>query len=168
MKKLGVSIIVSWIVFIGIDFFFHAGVLKTLWEMDTPALKPLETLALLIPSGYFSFLLLTILIGYVFNRFFPKKPTVKEVLIFALVFSSLFSLSNFFGLYSYVSIPIKHLITFNLVYFIEIFTVSFFLYKLQFSANRKRVIFISFLSFLLLIILGIIIQNCYIDLNSPS
>lgn len=159
MKKLGVSIIVSWFIFIGVDFFFHASVLKALWETDIPAIKPLEKLALLIPYGYLSFLLLTTLIGYIFHRFFPKKPSIKEVLIFAAVVSSLFSLSNFFGLYSYVAIPMKHLIIFNMVYFIEIIIVSFCLYKLLFYTNRKRIIFISFLMFLLLIMVGIIIQN---------
>jgi len=159
MKNLIVPIIVSWFIFIGVDFLFHASIFESLWKEDIPALKSLKNLALLIPAGYFSFLLLTSLIGYIFYRLFPIKPKVKEVLVFAVTFGTLYSLSNIFGLFSYVEIPMKQLIAFQFVYFVEIIAVSFCLNQILFSKNRKKDILISFLIFILLLILGIIIQN---------
>jgi hypothetical protein len=159
MKKLIVAIIVSWFIFIGVDFLFHASIFESLWKEDIPALKSLENLALLIPAGYFSFLLLTTLIGYIFYRLFPKKPAVKEVLVFAILFATLYSLSNLFGLYSYVEIPMKQLIAFQFVYFVEIMVVSFSLNQILFSNHQKKAILISLLIFISLLISGIIIQN---------
>jgi len=62
--------IFSWLVFIGIDFFFHAGVIKSLWKEEVPVFLPDEELFERIPFGYSSFLLLTILIGYVYNKIY--------------------------------------------------------------------------------------------------
>lgn len=160
-KRRITSIILAWLVFIGIDFLFHASLLASFWNEDIPALKSLEDLAVLIPAGYFSFLLLTALIGYIFFKIFKTKPEVRKVFQFGFVVALLFSLSNFFGLYSYIDIPIKHLIVFNLVYFIEIIAVCLSLYYFTFSWSIKRSILYSLLIFLILIIAGIVIQNIF-------
>ncbi len=154
-----VSILLSWMIFIGIDFLFHASLLSTFWDQDIPALKPLGELAALIPLGYLSFLLLTALIGYVFFLKFKTKPETRRVFQFGLVFASLFSLSNFLGLFSYVTLPLKHLVAFNFVYFIEIFVVTFTLYYIAFADSLKKSVLYSMLIFVGLIICGIIIQN---------
>ena len=145
--------------FIRVDFLFHASLLESLWKEDINALKPLKELSILIPVGYFSFLLLTLLIYFVYTKVFKSKPLLKESLIFGIVFGLLFSLSNLFGLYSYISIPLKHLILFNLVYFIEIVVVAFSFHFLLFSEKRKKVVWMSILYFFLLVFLGIVIQN---------
>ncbi len=152
---------IAWMIFIGVDFLFHASIFAPLWKEDIPAFKSLENLALLIPAGYLSFLLLTLLIGFVFFKIFNSKPLLKVVLNFAIVFGALFSLSNFLGLYSFVEMPVKHLLIFNLIYFIEVIVVTYSLYLVMFSNNLRKTIWRSVLIFFLLLFFGIAIQNIH-------
>ena len=159
IKRQILSIILAWIIFIGVDFLFHASLFASFWNGDLPALKSLKDLALLIPAGYLSFLLLTALIGYVFFKIFKTKPAVRQVFQFGLIVALLYSLSNLLGLFSYIDLPIKNLIIFNLVYFIEIVIVCLFLNYVAFSKGTRRPIFISIGILFILIIIGIVIQN---------
>jgi membrane-associated HD superfamily phosphohydrolase len=159
MKKLLTAIFNAWLLFIGVDFLFHAGILSALWKEDIPAIKPQEELAVLIPVGYASFLLLTILIAFVFHRIYKEKPPIHAVWKFALIFGGLFALSNLLGLYSYIEIPFKHQFVFNIVYFIEIIVVTFTLYITLFSDKPRKIVIRSVLLFVLLVILGLVFQN---------
>jgi hypothetical protein len=82
MKRYVITIIMAWMIFIGIDFLFHASIFASLWKEDIAAFKSIRDLTILIPIGYFSFLLLTTLIGYLFFRIFKIKPAIKEVIKF--------------------------------------------------------------------------------------
>lgn len=159
MKRYVTAVIMAWILFIGVDFLFHASIFASLWKEDITTFKSLDNLALLIPIGYSSFLLLTILIAYVFFKIYRDKPALRKVMTFSLIFGSLYSISNLLGSYSYVAIPIKHLIVFNLVYFIEIIVVSLTLYFVMFTNKIKKTIGLSIIIFFALIIVGIVIQN---------
>lgn len=161
IKRRLTSIFFAWLIFIGIDFLFHASIFSTVWNEDIPALKPLNDLALLIPAGYLSFLLLTSLIGYIFFWIFKNKPTINSVFKFGFVFALLSALSNFIGLYSYIALPLKQLVVFNFVYFIEILAVSMCLFYMTFFQSLKKVIIYSILIFFVLIIIGIVIQNVF-------
>lgn len=154
-----ISIILTWLLFIGIDFLFHASLFSSFWNEDIAALKALNDLALFIPAGYLSFLLLTSLVGYIFFMVFKTKPSIKKVLQFGFIFALLFALSNLFGLFSYVNLPLKQLVVFNFVYFIEIFVVAFSLYKIAFAESMKKSVLYTFLIFIGLIIIGVVIQN---------
>lgn len=158
-KKRITTIVLAWLIFIGLDFLFHASLFSTHWSEDIAALKPLKDLALLIPAGYLSFLLLTALVGYVFFRIFKTKPELKKVVQFGFIFALLFSLSNFFGLFSYIDLPLKNLVVINFVYFIEILVVTISLYYTAFSSRLKKSILYTLLIFIGLIILGVVIQN---------
>lgn len=153
------AVLMAWILFIGVDFLFHASIFASLWKEDIATFKSLENLALLIPVGYLSFLLLTILVAYVFFKVHIEKPTIRQVLIFSLIFGSLYSLSNLLGSYSYIAIPLKQLVLFNLVYFIEIIVVSFTLYYVRFTRRFKRTIGLTITIFFSLVIVGVVIQN---------
>ena len=122
-KRFWISTLLAWLVFIGIDFLIHASLLENLWKEEISAIKPLKDLAILIPGGYLSFLLLTLLIGFVFIKIFPKQESFKNALTFGVIFGFLFSLSNLLGLFSYIRLPLDHLIFFNMGYFIEIIAV---------------------------------------------
>jgi len=159
MKRQLIAILLAWIIFIGVDFLFHASLLETLWKEDIPAFKSLENLALLIPAGYFSFFLLTALIGYIFFKIFKEKPAIKEVMKFGLIFGFLFSLSNLLGLFSFIKIPLKQLLLINLVYFIEIIVVTLSIHFTVFSTHLKKSIWFSISIFIGLLIIGIVIQN---------
>jgi len=158
-RKFWGTTILAWIVFIGIDFLFHASLLEALWQEEIEIIKPTKDLFILIPVGYLSFFLLTVLVGYSFTKIYQEKPKSKEVVSFLLIFGLLYSTSNLFGLFSYVNIPLRHLIIFNIVYFIEISTVVFIFYKAFYRKKLNKIIWYSLLAFFLLIIIGIIIQN---------
>lgn len=146
-------------IFIGLDFFFHASLLKTLWTEPVTAIKSNEELFKLIPAGYASFFVLTLLTGYLFFRIFPGQTTRKESFLFGLIFGGLFAVTNFLGLYSYVNIPLKQLLVFNLVYLIEILgTVYIFDTSKIVSGFRQLTIF-TIIALALLIIMGVIIQS---------
>ena len=158
-RRFWISTLLAWLVFLGIDFLFHGSIFQTLWQEELQAIKATQELFILIPFGYASFLLLVILIGYCFINIYPSKPEIKQVTGFALVFSLLYSLSNFLGLFSYVNIPLQHLLQYNLVYYIEILAVVFIFYYSSYAENIRGITWISILSFLGLVAFGIIIQN---------
>jgi len=158
-RRFWSTAIIAWIVFIGIDFFFHASLLESLWQEEIASIKPEMDLFVLIPLGYLSFLLLTILVGYSFTKIFQTKPEGIKVLGFSLIFGLLYSTSNLFGVYSYVNIPLRLLIIMNVIYFIEISAVVFIFYKTSYRKNVNRIIWYSLLTFFTLVIIGIIIQN---------
>jgi hypothetical protein len=153
------AIIAGWLIFIGIDFVFHGAVFAHYWQEEISAFKSLENLALLIPSGYLSFLLLTILEGHIYFRFFPTPPQRKALVRFAMIFAGLFSLSGFFGMYSFLAIPTKHLLIFNSIYFVELLLVPFAIDLVARSGTPPKRFGQILLVFFLLIIVGIILQN---------
>jgi len=157
------TVLLAWLIFIGIDFFFHAALFSQHWKENIPAFKTPENLFLLIPAGYLSFLLLTILIGYLFEKIFKEIPTKSQSLSFALSFGLLFSCSNLLGLYSYIEIPLKHLILFNLVYLIETIAVTFIFHKSRTLEKLNKLTAILIGLFFLLILSGIIVQNVFGD-----
>lgn len=158
-KRFWIATTLAWVLFIGIDFLFHASLLKSLWEEDIEAIKPLDELFVLIPAGYLSFFLLTLLATYVFYRIFPQKPSRSEAVVFSLIFAALFAISNFFALYSFLALPLKHLLAFNLVYFIEVFTILIFFSVSMYTKKISRVVIYTIITFFILIITGFILQN---------
>jgi len=160
-RRFWSTAIIAWIVFIGIDFFFHASLLESLWQNEIEAIKPKMDLFVLIPLGYLSFLLLTLLVGYSFAKIFQEKPAYIKVLKFALVFGLLYSVGNLLAVYSYVNIPLKLLIIMNVIYFIEISAVVFIFYKSTYRKKLNRILWYSILTFFALIIIGIILQNIF-------
>lgn len=150
----------AWIVFIGIDFLFHASILASLWDDALPALKPKQDLALLIPAGYLSFLLLTVLTGWLFRRLFRNtEPSEKAVWTFALVFATLFSGSYFMAQYSILNLPATHIAAFSLVYFIEIVAITW-IYHFVFLTDRpKNLAWKLVLVFVGLVVVGVVVQN---------
>lgn len=153
------TVLLAWILFISIDFLFHASLLSSLWKDEVAAFKSKSDLFVLIPAGYGSFLLITLLIGYIYFKIFKENPTTKKVISFSLIVGLLISSSNFLGIYSYIEIPVKHLILFNLVYFIEIVSIIFlFYYSKRTESLLKLAKSVSFIV-ITLVILGIVLQN---------
>ena len=158
-RRFWITAILAWIVFIGIDFLFHASILETLWQEEIDSIKSAKDLFILIPVGYSSFFLLTVLVGYVFTKIYQKKPSNKEVIGFLLVFGLLFTGSNLLAFFGFVDIPLKQLIIYNVVYFIEISAVIFIFYKAMFIRKINKIVWYSILTFFVLILVSIIIQN---------
>ena len=157
-KRFWLSTLTAWLLFIGIDFLFHASILQNIWK-EIEVAKPLEELALLIPVGYTSFLLLTILIGYLFVNIYKEQPQLREGVKFGIIFGGLYSLSNFLGSFSFINVPVFFLILTNIVYFIEIFGVVIVYNNLLYGNRFRKKIGIVIIVFIVLLISGIIIQN---------
>jgi predicted permease len=149
----------AWLIFIGIDFLFHASILESLWKEEIAAFKPQIDLFLLIPIGYLSFLLLTILVGYVFSRIFMDKPSLKEAAMFGLTFGLLYAIGNMLALYSFVNIPVTQLVVFHLIYIIEIWAVVYICYLSKSGWSNKKLLGRAFMFFFGSVVLGIVIQN---------
>lgn len=58
----------AWLSMLGFDFFIHGGVLAGIYLEGSPFLLSLEDATRLIPLGYFSFLLLAILLTWLMDR----------------------------------------------------------------------------------------------------
>jgi hypothetical protein len=160
-KKFWWTVFCAWIVFIGVDFLFHASILESLWKEEIASFKPVKDLFILIPVGYLSFFLLTLLVGYAFSKSFPKPPNRKEAVTFAIIFGVLYAVGNLCALYSFVDIPWLHLVVFHLVYFVEICAVVYIFYRSVLDWQNKKLIGRSLLAFFVLIFIGIVIQNLF-------
>lgn len=158
IRKSAGTIILGWLIFIGIDFLFHASLLHTYWDDDLPALLDQMTLFQRIPFGYASFLLLTGLAFYLMTRIHGPYPRPKEAMHFGFIFGGFFSLSNFLGLYSYIDLPALHLLLFSGVYFIELVVVSVHMAYMHRGLSKKKV-FATITAFFVMIVLGIGFQN---------
>ena len=110
----------AWLIWIGIDFLFHASLLQSFWNASIAAFKKPNELFSLIPYGYLSFLLLTVFLYLLVSKIREKNPTPNYLIYLAVISGLLLSGSNFFAQYSYLNIPPVTLLIFNAVYFIEI------------------------------------------------
>ncbi len=93
--RLGV---LAWISMLGIDFFLHGGLLARLYAQPSPFLLPLEDAFRLIPLGYLSILLLSVLILWLMVGL--KIATWKRGLSFGLVIGALYGGTMALGLLS--------------------------------------------------------------------
>ncbi len=158
-KRLILSTFIAWLFFLMIDFIAHAALLKNYWEEGYSALKSQSELFRLIPSGYVSFLLLTLLVGWFYSILYKEKGSARNGLFFGSVFGALFAMATFFGWYSIFNLPAIFIFLASLVYFIEIAGVGFcFGYLMHSQAVRKRVwgLIVLILSGFMI---GIVLQN---------
>jgi len=142
-----------------IDFIWHASLLAEFWQEDHAALKPLKDLALLIPAGYLSFLILTLLSGGVYLKINSADPGFKRTLKFGALFGGLFSANIIIGLFSYVELPVLFLFLTNLAYFIEIIAAVLVIRYIYYADKIKKKVFRILFIFLSGMIFGIILQN---------
>jgi hypothetical protein len=102
IKRLVGVTLLSWLVVIGIDFLFHASILAPLYAQPEPFLLPPERAFALIPLGYLSFLLLSVMLVWLMNRL--SITIWEEGLIFALILGALIWGAFILGLLSIATI----------------------------------------------------------------
>jgi hypothetical protein len=142
-----------------LDFLVHAVILNSFWAREYPALKTKEELFHLIPFGYLSFLILTIMIGWLYTRLFKSNGNVKKGLAFGAIAGGLFALSNFFGWHSFLNLPPLFLFLASLGYFVEISSVGLvYGYLLHPSSIKTRASFVASVV-VFGFFLGIVFQN---------
>ncbi|MCB0657010.1 MAG: hypothetical protein KDC57_12785 [Saprospiraceae bacterium] len=151
----------AWLIWIGIDFLFHASLLQSFWNASIAAFKKPNELFSLIPYGYLSFLLLTVFLYLLVSKIREKNPTPNYLIYLAVISGLLLSGSNFFAQYSYLNIPPVTLLIFNAVYFIEIVVSVYVIGRGIEQYHLKQYGWRVFLAFILMIITGLIIQNIH-------
>jgi hypothetical protein len=158
-KRFVITILLAWLAFLVLDFLAHAVLLNSLWAQDYAAIKAKEELFRLIPFGYLSFLILTLMFGWVYARLFGTSGNVKKGLAFGASAGGLFALSNFVGWYSFLDLPPIFLFLASLSYFVEISAVGLvFGYLLHPTSIKKRVW--TLISIIVGgLFLGIVLQN---------
>ena len=125
---------------------------------EYPAFKPQEELFRLIPSGYLSFLILTILVGWLFTRIY-KEGNVKSGLTFGAIVGGMYALAMIFGWYSAFELPLVFVCLASAGYFIEILSVGFVFGYLIFIPSIKRRIWTLTAIIVGGFILSVVIQN---------
>jgi hypothetical protein len=142
-----------------IDFVAHATLLKPFWDREYSALKSLDELFVLIPFGYASFLLLTLLAGWVYARIYSVGGNVKKGIFFGVLFGGLFALSTFFAWYSAIELPLVFIFLISLVYFVEMFGVSLVFGYLYHPRSIKKRFWLVMAAVFLGLVIGVVIQN---------
>ena len=158
-KRFILSAFLSWLLLLSLDFLAHASLLRSFWAKELVALKPQKDLFLLIPAGYLSFLLLTLLLGWLYTRFNGKEGNAVKGMIFGAKFGALFALSLLLGWFSFLNLPFLFLFLVCLVYFIELVAVGFCFGYLMHPPKVKKRGWIIISVFFFLFALGIVLQN---------
>ncbi|MGD2295151.1 MAG: hypothetical protein PVF22_04870 [Candidatus Aminicenantes bacterium] len=158
-NRFVLSAFLSWLLFLSLDFLAHASVLRSFWAQELAALKPQRDLFRLIPAGYMSFLLLTLLVGWLYVSFHKDNGNAIRGMTFGAVFGGIYALALFLGWYSFLNLPILFLFLMGVVYFVEIVGVGFcFGYLMAAESLRKRVWPLIVVIFCIFVV-GILLQN---------
>lgn len=156
------SVFFAWLVFIAIDFIFHAAILAALWSKEGNSVRPVDELLTYIPEGYVSFLILTLFFTILYKSIYVVDPGIKATILYSVFVGFLFSLSALLGLYSFVPLSLLFLICIHLVYWIEIiFILLAFRYLYWSQHSTKKKIWRILLIFFSLLIAGIVLQNIF-------
>lgn len=151
--------LLAWLLFLALDFLAHATLLQGLWAQDIPALKTPQELFRLIPFGYASFLIVTVMMGLLYVLVFPRDRTASGGLKLGLGVGAAFALSNALAWYSVFELPPAFLLWTNVVYCVEFTAVGgVFGWLLPVSSLKKRAWWVAGTAFLLLA-LSIVLQG---------
>ena len=153
------SVFFAWLVFLTIDFLAHATLLRSIWEPGHPALKAKEDLFSFIPLGYLSFLILTLLVGWLYKRIFGSEGSAIKGLLFGAAFGILFAFSTGLGWYSFLSLPLDIVIWASLVYFVELAAVGLVFGLLMHPVSVRKRIWLLTGFVILSFVIAIVLQN---------
>ena len=117
LRRLAAAIALAWVAWLALDFFLHAGILAWLWTEPHPALLPPRDLALRIPLGYLSFLLMVILLAWLALRLDARGPRRSALL--GLKVGAVTSAAFMLGLGSISTIPPLLLVVWGVTQTIE-------------------------------------------------
>lgn len=158
-NRFVLSAFLSWLLFLSLDFLAHASVLRSFWAQEFSALKPQKDLFRLIPAGYLSFLLLTLLVGWLYVSLHKNEGHAVKGLAFGAVFGGIYALALFFGWYSFLNLPILFLFLICVVYFVEIVGVGLCFGYLMHTESLKRRVWPLIGAIFGIFILGVVLQN---------
>ena len=142
---------------IGFDFFLHAGILKNWYESPVPFLLPQQDAFRLIPLGYASFFLLTVLLMWMMLK--TGITGGKKGFIFGLQLGGLMWLSFTLGLGSIATAPAGMLAGWFVGQSFEL-ALAGWIMGTGLEQGKLGNLFLKVFGFLILcLVLGIILQN---------
>ncbi len=124
LRRFLATTLAAWFVFVAIDFTAHATLLSSFWQQELVALKSREQLFRLIPFGYASFLVLTLVVGWLLVRLGGADGIPRNGLVFGATFGAFFAVSTFLGWYSAIALPTSFILWISIVYWIELAAVG--------------------------------------------
>ena len=155
MKPI-LTVLIGWISMIGSDFLIHGGILAGLYTQDSPFILPAEDAFRRIPLGYFSFLLLAILLRYLFVKM--EIHSRKEAAKIGLMVGALIWASFALGLYSISTASPMLLFGWFVGQTVEMGIAGYFMGACLEGVERRKVFIWILLFFLAMVILTIILQ----------
>lgn len=159
VRRFVATVILAWLAFLALDFLAHATLLRSLWARDLPALKSPEELFRMIPFGYMSFLLLTLLLGVLYWRIHPDGGSPVRGLRFGALVGAFFAVSNFLGWYSFLALPLDLLALTNLGYWLEFAAAGMIFGFLIPPSSIKKRAWIVIGGVLLILMVSVVLQN---------
>ena len=156
-KEVILPILFSWVFMIATDFFIHGGILAKFYMEESPfTLDPLTAFQR-IPLGYFSFLLMAILLYWFFQleeNITPRKGFINGIKLGGLIWMS-FAL----GLYSISTANLTLLIGWLIGQTIEMGIGGYVLAMLIKNPNYKKTFIYLVIYFVIIIIITVTMQN---------
>ena len=149
--------LLSWLSVIGFDFLLHASILAPLYAEPHPFLLPPERAFALIPVGYLSFLIFTILVLWLMVKL--EITTWKGGLLFGLKLGALIWGAMVIGLISISSAPLLLMAGWFAGQTIETGIAGLVIGAGLGSSNLRRIAAWVLLFVLVAFILAILLQN---------
>ena len=156
IRKKVLIIITGWVSMIAFDFFLHAGLLARLYLEKSPFLLSPEEAFLRIPFGYFSFLLLSILLFWLLT--IQKIKTRKKAAKFGLLIGCLTWGSFTLGLFSISTANIFLLVGWWIGQTLELAIAGYVMGAFLEDIKTRKIIIWVVGFFILMVVLTIILQ----------
>ena len=147
-------VLVCWLSILGFDFLLHAGLLAKLYTRSSPFLLPAEQAFLRIPFGYFSFLILAMILVWIMERL--ETSRWQKGFWFGLEFGALLWGSFALALYSISTIEMDLLLGWWIGQTLEL-GIAGMVAGAGVSGRRLRVLLQWVIVFVVLMIIGTIV-----------
>ncbi|MFX0106751.1 MAG: hypothetical protein ACFE7R_00550 [Candidatus Hodarchaeota archaeon] len=105
-------ILITWIGTLGIDFLWHGGLLKEIYNRPNPALLELEQAFIRIPFGYAALLIQVLFVYWLFSMIGVKEW--EKGFRIGLIFGGLMGIASVLGQYSILTLDLDILILWGL------------------------------------------------------
>ena len=156
-RRITGAVFLSWLAVLGLDFFIHGGILARLYQEPSPFLLSPEQAFKLIPFGYLSFLLTSVIIVWLMLRI--KIQGRRAGLIFGLKLGALMGGASILGLLSISTARLVLLIGWSLGQVVEMGLAGLVAVEFLETERPGRLLVYVLIFILITFIITLIMQN---------
>jgi hypothetical protein len=151
------AVLATWLAFLGVDFFFHGGLLARWYLAEPPGVLPMRAAFARIPLGYGSFLIVISFLLWVMQRagVSGTRPGARFGTIAGLLLASASSI----GLYSIVTVPGPLLFGWFCAEALEAIVAGAFLGAALGGASLKRLFGFAVIILVVCMLLVLVLQS---------